>query len=75
MIGLLADNTSYGAKGDHGGAQESVQRIPIVFYGAGVTAGASPSGAIRSVDILPTILRDMKIAKTHWMDGKAYYIP
>ena len=35
VIGLLADDTSYGVKGDHGGAQESVQRIPIVFYGAG----------------------------------------
>ena len=39
VIGLLADDTSYGVKGDHGGAQESVQRIPIVFYGAGVKAG------------------------------------
>ena len=45
MIGLLADNTSYGAKGDHGGAQESVQRIPIVFYGAGVKAGADAEAA------------------------------
>ena len=42
VIGLLADNTSYGVKGDHGGAQESVQRIPIVFYGAGVKAGRTP---------------------------------
>ncbi|MGD9958951.1 alkaline phosphatase family protein [Nocardioides sp.] len=75
VIGLLADNTSYGAKGDHGGAQESVQRIPIVFYGAGVKAGSRPSGAIRSVDILPTILRDLRIPKTHWMDGKSYYLP
>lgn len=75
VIGLLADNTSYGVKGDHGGAQESVQRIPIVFYGAGVSAGAQPKGAIRSVDILPTILRDLGIPRTHWMDGETYALP
>ncbi len=75
VIALLANNTSYGVKGDHGGAQEPVQRIPIAFYGAGVTAGATPSGAIRSVDILPTILRDLRIARSHWMDGRGYYLP
>ena len=37
VIGLLADDTSYGVAGDHGGAQKPVQRIPIVFYGAGST--------------------------------------
>ena len=72
VIGLLADNTSYGVTGDHGGAQESVQRIPIVFYGAGIKAGAEPRGRIRSVDILPTILRELGIAKTHWMDGRSF---
>ena len=35
VIGLLRDGASYGVTGDHGGAQESVQRIPIVFSGAG----------------------------------------
>jgi hypothetical protein len=75
VIGLLANNTSYGVIGDHGGAQESVQRIPIMFYGAGIKAGAKPKGAIRSVDILPTILRDLGIAKTHWMDGRSYFLP
>jgi Type I phosphodiesterase / nucleotide pyrophosphatase len=75
VIGLLADNTSYGVAGDHGGAQEPVQRIPIVFYGAGVTPGTTPRAEMRSVDILPTILRELKIRKTHWMDGDAYRIP
>ena len=27
VIGLLHDKTSYGAYGDHGGAQEAVQRV------------------------------------------------
>jgi len=75
VIGLLGDNTSYGVKGDHGGAQESVQRIPIVFYGAGVKPGAKPGAAIRSVDIMPTILKEMGIKKTHWTNGKGYDVP
>ena len=72
VIGLLGDNTSYGVKGDHGGAQESVQRIPIVFYGAGVKPGAKPSDAIRSVDITPTILRELGIDLPAGLDGTAY---
>ena len=32
VIGLLHDKTSYGVYGDHGGAQESVQRVPMVFW-------------------------------------------
>ena len=31
VVGLLRDNASYGVAGDHGGAQEPVQRIPIIF--------------------------------------------
>ena len=36
VIGLLHDKTSYGVYGDHGGAQESVQRVPMVFWAPGV---------------------------------------
>jgi arylsulfatase A-like enzyme len=75
VIGLLGDDTGYGVKGDHGGAQESVQRIPIVFYGAGVRAGTSPGGAIRSVDILPTVLAELGIRPTQRMDGRAFTVP
>jgi len=75
VIGLLRDNASYGVAGDHGGAQEAVQRIPIIFSGPGVRAGAKPGGAIRSVDILPTVLRALGIPQTHSMDGKAYRLP
>jgi len=75
VIGLLHDNTSYGAAGDHGGAQRSVQRIPMVFYGAGVRAGTHPSASIRAVDIMPTVLREMGIRETHHTDGKAFDIP
>lgn len=74
VIGLLADGTSYGVKGDHGGAQESVQRIPIVFFGAGVRPGTSPGTSIRSVDIMPTILRELGIRETAPTDGVAYLV-
>ena len=75
VIGLLGDNTSYGVAGDHGGAQKSVQRIPIVFYGAGVTPGSSVPKPVRSVDILPTVLREMQIPETHWMAGRRFRVP
>ena len=52
-----------------------MQRIPIIFSGPGVRAGAKPGGAIRSVDILPTVLRALGIPQTHAMDGKAYQLP
>ena len=44
VIALLENHTSYGVKGDHGGAQESVQQIPIVFYGARCDAGQDAEG-------------------------------
>jgi len=72
VIGLLRDDASYGVMGDHGGAQEKVQRIPVVFAGPGVTKGARPGTPIRSVDIMPTVLRVLGIPRTHWTDGKAY---
>jgi arylsulfatase A-like enzyme len=75
VIGLLADDTSYGVAGDHGGAQESVQRIPIVFYGAGIKAGKTPGTPLRSVDITPTILRELGISETFPTDGRAYRLP
>ena len=71
VIGLLQNSTSYGVAGDHGGAQRSVQRIPIVFYGAGAGAGQTPASSIRSVDIMPTVLRAMGIARHYPTDGHA----
>jgi hypothetical protein len=71
VVGLLADRTSYGVYGDHGGAQEEVQRIPMVFWAEGMHS-ADPGSAFRSVDILPTVLRTMGIPLTHPVDGEAY---
>ena len=71
VVGLLADRTSYGVYGDHGGAQEEVQRIPMVFWAEGIEH-ADPGSAFRSVDIMPTVLRTMGIPLTHRVDGRAY---
>ena len=75
VIGLLRDDASYGVAGDHGGAQEKVQRIPIVFSGPGVRPNSKPGSAIRSVDIMPTVLRAMGIPETYPTDGRAYPLP
>jgi hypothetical protein len=74
VVGLLRDDTSYGVAGDHGGAQRPVQEIPIVFAGAGVGPRDSQY-PLRSVDILPTILRKLGIAARPGLDGKAVTLP
>jgi hypothetical protein len=71
VIGLLHDKTSYGVYGDHGGAQESVQRVPMVFWGAGVDQARSV-GSFRTPDVLPTILEAMGITPTSATDGIAH---
>jgi hypothetical protein len=74
VVGLLKDNTSYGVAGDHGGAQRPVQEIPIVFAGSDVGPRDSHH-ALRSVDILPTVLRKMGIKPGPGLDGKAVELP
>jgi hypothetical protein len=74
VVGLLRNDTSYGVAGDHGGAQRPVQEIPIVFAGAGVGSRDSRF-PMRSVDILPTILRQMRIAADPGIDGRAVRLP
>ena len=73
VVGLLADYTSYGVYGDHGGAQRDVQNIPMVFYTPGIEHGTNES-AIRLVDLMPTVLRTIGVSpdEPSSMDGKAY---
>lgn len=59
--------------GDHG-AQEPVQRIPIVFASAGIGPRDSWE-PMRSVDILPTILREMRLPLDAGFDGRARHLP
>lgn len=76
VVGLLSNDTTYGVYGDHGGHQEQVQNIPIIFSWRGLEAGAKPSTALRSVDLLPTILQTMGIAyDPSSVDGTAFSLP
>jgi hypothetical protein len=71
VIGLLHDKTGYGVYGDHGGAQESVQRVPMVFWTPGI-GHRSTGETFRTPDVLPTILRAMNIGQTTPTDGRAH---
>jgi len=74
VVGLLHDKTSYGVYGDHGGAQESVQRVPMVFWtsGTGGSAGCVTHESFRTPDLMPTILKALGIHPTSPMDGRAH---
>jgi len=61
VVGLTSTDTTYGVMGDHGGANELVQRIPMVFYGAGVGSKDS-NHALRLVDVMPTVLSAMGVS-------------
>ncbi len=74
LIATLPDNTTYSVAGDHGGIQRAAQRIPIVFYGGG-TSAQDIDAQVRSVDIMPMILRAMGIEPVYDMDGRAYRLP
>jgi arylsulfatase A-like enzyme len=71
VIGLEDDRSGYGVVGDHGGAQESVQRVPMVFWTPSMTGGAKAE-AFRTTDVMPTILSAMGISTTTPMDGTAH---
>lgn len=74
VIATLGDDTTYSVAGDHGGIQRRSQQIPIVFFGGGLSS-RDTSAPVRSVDILPTILRTMGIQPMSHMDGTAYQLP
>lgn len=74
VIATLADNTTYSVAGDHGGIQRATQQIPILFTGAGVSS-TDLQEPIRSVDVMPTVLRHLGIPATWPMDGIPYELP
>jgi predicted AlkP superfamily pyrophosphatase or phosphodiesterase len=74
VLATLVDDTTYSVAGDHGGIQRRTQQIPIVFAGAGL--GPTDIGAgVRSVDVMPTVLKLLGISPTAPLDGKAYDLP
>ena len=56
IIGTLIDDTTYSVAGDHGGIQRRTQQIPIVFAWAVLVA--RHQGAVRSIDIMPTVMAE-----------------
>jgi hypothetical protein len=56
LVGLLADGFGFGRIGDHGGAQEKVQRIPIILHIPGEPPATRPE-PFRLVDIAPEVTR------------------
>jgi hypothetical protein len=71
IVALLHDKTGYGAYGDHGGAQESVQRVPMVFWSPSLSFTAQTGRPFRTLDVMPTILAAMGIPLTGPVDGVA----
>jgi arylsulfatase A-like enzyme len=63
----------HGAYGDHGGAQESVQRVPMVFWSRSLAkrGGHASHGPFQTADVMPTILKALGIPLTAPVDGKA----
>ena len=61
VVGLVGNDVTWGVKGDHGGHNKQIQKIPMVFYGPGISS-ADSSREFRHVDVLPTILETMGIA-------------
>ena len=60
LVGLLADGFGFGRIGDHGGAQERVQRIPLMLRVPG-EAGTTRPEAMRLSDIEAQVTRIMQL--------------
>ncbi|MFN8194587.1 MAG: alkaline phosphatase family protein [Nocardioidaceae bacterium] len=73
IIGTLIDDTTYSVAGDHGGIQRRSQQIPIVFAYGGLSS-RDTAAPVRSIDIMPTVMRLMGITPTAPMDGRAWRI-
>jgi hypothetical protein len=75
VVGLLASDVTYGVIGDHGGHNELIQKIPMVFSGPGI-GSKDPNREMRLVDVMPTILATMGIPYDPAdLDGEAMRLP
>jgi hypothetical protein len=61
LVALLGDGYGFGRIGDHGGAQERVQRIPLMILVPGERGSVRPE-AMRLTDISREIARIMKLS-------------
>ena len=60
LVGLLADGFGFGRIGGHGGAQESVQRIPMIIRVPGEAASVRRE-TLRLMDIAPEVTRILSL--------------
>jgi hypothetical protein len=60
LVGLLADGFGFGRIGDHGGAQERVQRVPLIIRVPG-EKGSVRNEPLRLVDIDAQVTRLMRL--------------
>lgn len=70
-VAWLKDGVGYAVYGDHGGGNESDQRVPMVLWSARIKP-EQPSQPFRTVDILPTVLRTMGITQDTATDGRSW---
>jgi arylsulfatase A-like enzyme len=56
LVALLADGFGFGRVGGHGGAQEKVQRIPMIIHVPG-EAPSTRSTPLRLMDVAPEVIR------------------
>lgn len=73
VVGILRNHVNYAMMGEHGGLQEPVQRIPLLFVGPGIPQGKVEETPARLVDIAPTVLSTMGIEVPEKMDGKSLF--
>jgi hypothetical protein len=71
VVGLLHDDVTYSVWGDHGGASEEVQRVPMVFWSPGLAFRNTTGSSFQTPDVMPTILKAMGIKPTEPVDGRA----
>lgn len=71
LLAVLDAQTSYGQRGEHGGAQEMVQRIPLYIAGPGVTPGVRYE-PVRLVDLAPTVWEMFAGYVVAGMNGKSF---
>lgn len=70
VLGLLLDHHGYAFLGEHGGAQEEVQKIPFYVYAPNLKARGSLSEIpVRLVDVNPIVGRIMNLPAKTDLDG------
>lgn len=70
VLGVLLDGHGYGLIGEHGGAQEEVQRIPFYVSAANLKdLGSESDFAVRLVDLNPIVGKIMRLNAQPLLDG------